>query len=105
MREALRFNKAEFRLQENSQFVWMSPRRFLELIISAGISDEIFRSKRCRPIEKRLRKGLPLNPLNLDFSTRGMLRHADGSHRAYVSAKLGIRKVPVEKTTEYWDIK
>ncbi len=88
---------------QNGQIVWMSPRRFLALIIRAGISDEIFKKKRCKPLEKRLRRGLPLDPLNLDFSASGILRHADGSHRAYVSANLGIRRVPVEKTKNYWE--
>lgn len=101
----LRFNRADARLQSDSQIVWMSPERFLETIIGAGISDQVFRRERCRPIERRLRRGLPVNPLNLDFDARGMLRHADGSHRAYISANLGIRRVPVEKTRNYWDIK
>ena len=74
------------------KIVWMSPDKFLSLALPLKYPEV----DKLKKVTKRLRRGLPTDFLVLmvDQTENRIIGH-EGRHRATVSKKLGIEKVPV----------
>jgi hypothetical protein len=74
------------------KIVWMSPDKFLSLVLPLNYPEV----DKLKKVTKRLRRNLPIDflVLKVNAEENRVVGH-EGRHRALVSKKLGIEKVPV----------
>lgn len=75
----------------SQRLIWMTPQEFLYLTPSIIEYDK----ETLIDLRKKMKKGIPLDPLLLDINEKGKIENHEGRHRAKVAEMLGIEKVPV----------